>query len=79
MAVRKLPNGKWQVQYPSHRNSKGIISYRFKVTGYSKRKAEELEKKLYSDFKEREVWGIPHEPEKRKEYRVPELLDGISS
>jgi integrase len=77
MAVRKLPNGKYEIRYPSHRNPKGRISYRFKVVGYSKRKAKELEQKLYSDFKEREVRGIPHplERETRREYSVSELLD----
>ena len=75
MAVRQLPNGKYEVRYPSHRNSDGRISYRTKVTGYSKRKAKELEQKLWSDFIEREVRDIPHEPEKPKEYSVSELLD----
>jgi hypothetical protein len=41
MAVRKLPTGKYEIRYPSHRNPKGRISYRFKVVGYSKRKAKE--------------------------------------
>jgi integrase len=75
MAVRKLPTGKYEIRYPSHRNPKGRISYRFKVVGYSKRKAKELEQKLYSDFKEREVRGIAHQSEKRKEYGVSDLLD----
>ena len=75
MAVRQLPNGKYEIRYPSHRNSKGRISYRTKVVGYSKRKAKELEQKLSSDFVEREVRGIPHEPEKQREYSVSGLLD----
>jgi integrase len=75
MAVRRLPNGKYEIRYPSHRNSDGRISYRTKVTGYSKRKAREFEQKLWSDFIEREVRGIPHETEKPKEYSVSELLD----
>jgi len=75
MAVRQLQNGKYEIRYPSHRSSKGKISYRTKIVGYSKRKATELEKKLYSDFKEREVHGIPHEPETRIEYGVSDLLD----
>ena len=53
MAVKQLPNGKYEIRYPSHRSPKGRISYRFRVIGYSKRKANDLEKKLYSDFKER--------------------------
>ena len=78
MAVRQLPNGKYEVRYPSHRNSKNQISYRTKLVGYSKRQAMDLEKKLYSDFKDREVRGIPHQPEKLerpKDYDVSELLD----
>ena len=77
MAVRQLPNGKYEIRYPSHRNPKGRISYRFRVIGYSKRKANDLEKKLYSDFKEREVRGIAHQSEKRKEYGVSDLLDWL--
>jgi len=75
MAVRKLPNGKYEVRYPSHRNQKGRISYRYKAVGYSKLKAKELEQKLYSDFKEREVRSIPHQIETREEYGVSDLLD----
>jgi len=77
MAVRKLPNGKYEIRYPSHRSPKGRISYRTKAVGYSKRKAKELEQRLYTDFKEREVRGIPHphETERRREYSVSELLD----
>jgi len=60
MAVRQLPNGKYEIRYPSHRNSKGRISF---------------ELKNFSDFMEREFRGIPHEPEKAKEYSVSELLD----
>ena len=66
MAVRQLSNGKYEIRYPSHRNPKGKISYRTKITGYSKRKAKELEQKLRSDFVERELRGIPHQPEKPK-------------
>ena len=75
MAVRKLPNGKYEIRYPSHRNSENKKLYRTKVVGYSKRKAKELEQKLCSDFVERELRGIPHQPEKPKEYSVSELLD----
>ena len=75
MAVRQLPNGKYEVRYPSHRGPKDRISYRYKVVGYSKRNAKELEQKLYSEFKEREVWGIPHSPKERREYGVSDLLD----
>jgi integrase len=75
MAVRKLLNGKYEIRYPSHRNSNGKIAYRTKVVGYSKRKAKELEQRLYTDFKEREVRGIPHEPEKPEAYSVSGLLD----
>jgi len=75
MAVRKLPSGKWEIRYPSHRSPKGRISYRYKVVGYSKRKAKELEQKLYSNFKEREVRGISHQSEKPIEYGVSDMLD----
>lgn len=78
MAVRQLPNGKYEIRYPSHRNSRNQISYRTKLVGYSKRRATDLEQKLYSDFKDREVRGIPHQPEKEerpKEYGISELLD----
>jgi hypothetical protein len=40
MAVRQLPNGKYEVRYPSHRGPKDRISYRYKVVGYSKRNAK---------------------------------------
>ncbi len=75
MAVRKLSNGKYEIRYPSHRNSKGRISYRTKVRGYSKRTAKEFELKRFSEFMERKFRGIPHEPEKQREYSVSELLD----
>ena len=57
MAVRKLSNGKYEIRYPSHRNSKGKKLYRTKVIGYSKRKAREFELKKFSDFIEREIHG----------------------
>jgi integrase len=75
MAVRKLLNGKYEIRYPSHRNSKGKKLYRTQVVGYSKRKAKEHELKKFSDFMEREFWGISHEPEKQREYSVSGLLD----
>jgi integrase len=75
MAVRQLEDGRWESRYPSHRNKKGKISYRTKIVGYSKRKAERHYREHYSDFMEREILGIPHEPEKPREYSVSELLD----
>ncbi len=75
MAVRQLTNGKYEIRYPSHRNSENKKLYRTTVVGYSKRKAKELELKRFSDFMEREFRGIPHEPEKQREYSVSELLN----
>jgi len=75
MTVRQLDNGKWEIRYPSHRNKEKKILYRTKVVGYSKRKAIEYKKNRCNEFTKREEWGIPHEPEKPKEYSVSELLD----
>jgi integrase len=74
MAVRQLKDGRWESRYPSHRNKKGKISYRTKIVGYSKRKAERHYREHYSDFMEREILGIPHDPEKAREYSLSELL-----
>lgn len=75
MSVRQKPNGKWEIRYPSHRSKEKKILYRTKVVGYSKRKAKEYKKNRCNEFTKREEWGIPHEPEKPKEYSVSELLD----
>ncbi len=75
MAVRKLSNGKYEIRYPSHRNSENKKLYTTTVVGYSKRKAKELELKRFSEFMEREFRGIPHKPEKQREYSVSGLLD----
>lgn len=75
MAVRQLRNGKYEIRYPSHRNSNGKKLYRTKVIGYSKRKAREFELKKFSDFIEREIHGLPHQSEKQEEYGVSGLLD----
>ena len=73
--IKQLKDGRWQSRFPSHRNNNGKISYRTKIVGYSKRKAERHYREHYSDFMEREILRIPHEPEKRKEYSLSELLD----
>jgi integrase len=45
------------------------------VVGYSKRVAVEAERKFYTDFKNREIHGVPHQANKPKEWTVEELLD----
>jgi len=73
--IKQLKDGRWESRYPSHRNENGKVSYRTKIVGYSKRKAERHYREHYSEFMEREILGIPHEPEKPKEYSVSGLLD----
>jgi len=51
--------GQYIVRYPKYRmDSK--IKYRRVRAGYSKRKAKELERKLQTEFREREIHGVPH-------------------
>ena len=51
--------GQYIVRYPKYRMD-GKIKYRRVRAGYSKRKARELERKLFTEFREREILGAPH-------------------
>ena len=76
MAIKRLPSGKYEVKYPNHRDQKGKIVYRSKTVHY-KKTADEIHRKLFDAFKEREASGIPHpvNEEEIKEFSVSELLD----
>ena len=71
--IRKIMTG-YQVKYPNHRDSNGKIVYRLKKVS-TREKAKRLERKLFSEFEDRELFGVPHEVQSRKDWSVSRLLD----
>ena len=74
MAVFKIGEA-WYAKFPVGRKPDGKIKYQQKKVGFSKKLAEQYDRKKYDEFRLREMMGVPHESEKRKEYGVSELLD----